>query len=63
LKNVAPPYSNAQEVFSTSSNKECHSPKSSKKPKYNIQSLANKLKDIEELIFDANNDEIEFSDN
>lgn len=60
LKNVAPPYSNAQEVFSSVST----SPKaSSKKPKYNIQSLANKLKDIEELIFDANEDEFEFSDN
>ena len=35
----------------------------SKKPKYNIQSLANKLKDIEELILDANDDEFEFSDN
>lgn len=64
LKNVAPPYSNAQEVFSNSSYKEeTHSPKSSKKPKYNIQSLANKLKDIEELILDANDDEFEFSDN
>ena len=64
LKNVAPPYSNAQEVFSGSGSGSGHnSPKSSKKPKYNIQSLANKLKDIEELILDTNNDEFEFSDN
>ena len=62
LKNVAPPYSNAQEVFSGSGSGH-NSPKSSKKPKYNIQSLANKLKDIEELILDTNNDEFEFSDN
>jgi hypothetical protein len=77
LKNVAPPYSNAQEVFSKTvyssdseseheSNKKGESisvPKvASKKPKYNIQSLANKLKDIEELILDANDDEFEFSD-
>jgi hypothetical protein len=64
LKNVAPPYSNAQEVFPTTSrDKEVGSPKSSKKPKYNIQSLANKLKDIEELILDTNDEEFEFSDN
>jgi hypothetical protein len=78
LKNVAPPYSNAQEVFSktvysSDSDSEHESNKkdkrisvpkvASKKPKYNIQSLANKLKDIEELILDANDDEFEFSDN
>ena len=34
-----------------------------KQPRYNIQSLANKLKDIEELILDANDEEFEFSDN
>ena len=33
-----------------------------KVPKYNIQSLANKLKDIEDLILDANDEEFEFSD-
>lgn len=78
LKNVAPLYSDAQEVFSKTvyssdsdseheSNKKGKSisvPKvASKKPKYNIQSLANKLKDIEELILDANDDVFEFSDN
>lgn len=36
--------------------------KTKAKPKYNIQSLANKLKDIEELILDTNDDEFEFSD-
>jgi hypothetical protein len=78
LKNVAPPYSNAQEVFpktvySSDSDSEHESNKkdkitsvskvASKKPKYNIQSLANKLKDIEELILDTNDEEFEFSDN
>jgi hypothetical protein len=43
-------------------NKTLRSDKYTIKPKYNIQSLANKLKDIEELILDTNDDEFEFSD-
>ena len=66
LKNVAPPYSNAEDVFyvpSTSPKyKEKYEMSSSPKSKYNIKSLANKLKDIEDLILDINDDEFEFNE-
>ena len=56
LKNVAPPYSMAEDVFTNNIHTENHS-----SPKYNIQSLANKLKDIEELILDTSDLELNFN--
>jgi len=58
LKNVAPPYSMAEDVFSSSHREEYNSP-----PKYNIQRLANKIRDIEELILDTNEMDFNFNNN
>jgi hypothetical protein len=58
LKNVAPPYSMAEDVFSSSHREEYNS-----HPKYNIQSLANKLRDIEELILDTDEMDFDFNNN
>lgn len=58
LKNVAPPYSMAEDVFSSNHREEYNSP-----PKYNIQSLANKIRDIEELILDTNEMDFNFNNN
>jgi len=56
-------YSGAEEKFSSSIKKykESHK-KSSKKTKFNIQSLANKLKDIEDLILDVDDNDFEFNE-
>jgi hypothetical protein len=55
LKNVAPPYSMAEDVFTSNSNVDSHS------ANYNIQSLANKLKDIQDLILDTNDLDLNYN--
>ena len=58
LKNVAPPYSMAEDVFSSNGG---NVENFNSSPKYNIHSLANKLKDLEDLILDANDIDFDFN--
>ena len=55
LKNVAPPYSMAEDIFTNNSNLDSSS------ANYNIQSLANKLKDIQDLILDTNDLDLNYN--
>ena len=58
LKNVAPPYSMAEDVFSSNSG---HVNNYNSPTKYNIDSLANKLQDLEDLILDVNDIDFDFN--